>query len=328
MVTINDIARIAGVSKTTVSRVMSNPNIVNQETREKILSIIKEQHFIPNNIAQNLFKGSSKTIGIVIDELANTFFLEVLEGVDKVLTAHDYSLMIYSSQWIASKENQQITSLISKRVSGILLAPLSSNTPSIQQILDAGIPLVVINCKPDNPLCEFVTCNNIKGGRIVGEYCNQLDADQNIVISGFPHQTSLDRETGFFQTINPKKKMISYRCIRTFEDGQKLVDKLIENDHVDTLKTSIFVTNDNVAIGIADSLRKNNIKIPSQVSVIGFDNILLSGLCTVDLSTVNQNAKGIGQESAKNLIDIIENPNHKAHNIIINPVLIKRGSSR
>lgn len=328
MITINDIAKQAGVSKTTVSRVMTKPELVKPATRDKVMSIIKKQHFIPSNIAQNLYKGSSKTIGIVIDELANNFFLEILEGVDRELTTQGYSLMIYASQWDQSKELQQVTSLISKRVSGIILAPTSSDTPAIQQMLDFGIPFVVINCRPDNPLCEYVTCDNLKGGRIVGEYCNRLDADQNIVVTGFPHQTCFEREEGFKETINPRKKLISYDHIRTFEDGQNLVDDLITKDHVNKIKTSIFVTNDNVAISVADALRKRNINIPEQVSVIGFDDILLSGLCTVDLSTVRQDTKRMGQEAAANLIDIIENVNHQRHNTIIDPILVRRSSSR
>ena len=128
MITINDVAHIAGVSKSTVSRVMTNPSIVKAETREKVQRVIRKKNYVPSTIAQNLSGTPTKTVGIVINEMANFFFVEILEGVDRVLSANGYSLEIHSSQWIAEKESAQIRSLISKRADGVLLAPLSSSS--------------------------------------------------------------------------------------------------------------------------------------------------------------------------------------------------------
>ncbi|MFA6846565.1 MAG: LacI family DNA-binding transcriptional regulator [Sphaerochaetaceae bacterium] len=326
MTTINDIARLTGVSKSTISRVMTNPSIVKKTTRDKVLEIIKSQNYVPSNIAQNLSGTSSKNIGIVIDELANCFFIEILEGVEKILSEQDYSLQIYSSQWIAEKEVSQIRSLISKRVSGIMLAPLGKSGPAIDMAMQSNIPIVVINCIPDNPKCEYVSCDNIFGGSLVGKHFNEIKAEQNIIITGFDHQTINHRVQGFLQTVREPEKVIRYCSVSTFDEGRKLAPVLVSKNHINQRRTSIFVTNDNVAIGLMDSLINMGIDIPNQVSIIGFDDILISSLCKIPLSTVSQHAKMLGSIAAKNLLDMINNKKHVPCNTLIKPELILRNS--
>lgn len=327
MTTINDIARLAGVSKSTVSRVITNPSIVRKTTREKVLAVMKECHFVPNSNAQSLSGAPSKTIGVIIDEISNFFFVEIIEGAQECLAEKGYSLMIYSSQWIEEKEKKQAEILISKRISGVLLSPLSTDSPAIQMFRDAGIPTVVVNCIPDDPDCEYVTCDNVRGGELVADHINKTDSEQVILICGFPHQTISDRVKGFRGRLSKEKTLVAYSDISTYEKGRALVPLLIRKNHIDKVKTALFFTNDNVAVGALDTIRDCGLDVPSQVSVYGFDDTQMAQMKCVSLSTVHQDGKKMGFLATDQLIDLIENPNHVPHNSILAPKLIIRGSS-
>ena len=326
MITINDVANLAGVSKSTVSRVMTNPSLVKAETRERVQRVIRRKHYVPSTIAQNLSGTPTKTVGIVINEMANFFFVEILEGVDRVLSANGYSLEIYSSQWIAEKESAQIRALISKRADGVLLAPLSSSSKSITMLLKAKIPLVVFNCIPDSRRCPYVVSDNFAGGTLVGEYMNTLGARQHIVVSGFEHQTITDRVNGCLAALKAKR-IVRYENVSTFEDGESLVPILIKENRIDSIKTALFITNDNVAIGALHKLIENRIRIPEQVSVIGYDDIKLAKLCKVALTTVSQNAFRLGSTAAEKLLDIISQKAVRTDTVFA-PSMIVRESSK
>jgi DNA-binding LacI/PurR family transcriptional regulator len=328
MMTINDIARLAGVSKSTVSRVMTNPQMVKKETREKILAVINKEHFVPNNIAQNLTGAPSKTIGVVIDELANYFFVEILAGIEKVLSSAGYSMQICSSQWIAEREMTQTQSLVSKRVEGILLAPLSSSSPSINFVMQSNVPLVVFNCIPDNPLCAYVTIDNKEGGRLVGKHMNEIHSTQNIVICGFEHQTIKDRVEGCKETLEHPEEVIIYRDVSTFEASETLVPTLIQQNHIDKIPTTLFITNDNVAIGILCKILQAGISIPNQVSIIGYDDILMANLCRIPLTTISQEPRKIGMLAAQKLLDIISAKAKPSVDTLLTPHLVLRESSK
>ena len=326
MITINDVANLAGVSKSTVSRVMTNPSLVKAETRERVQRVIRRKHYVPSTIAQNLSGTPTKTVGIVINEMANFFFVEILEGVDRVLSANGYSLEIYSSQWIAEKESAQIRALISKRADGVLLAPLSSSSKSITMLLKAKIPLVVFNCIPDSRRCPYVVSDNFAGGTLVGEYMNTLGARQHIVVSGFEHQTITDRVNGCLAALKAKR-VVRYENVSTFKDGESLVPILIKENRIDSIKTALFITNDNVAIGALHKLIENRIRIPEQVSVIGYDDIKLAKLCKVALTTVSQNAFRLGSTAAEKLLDIISQKAVRTDTVFA-PSMIVRESSK
>ncbi len=326
-ITIKEIAELAGVSKSTVSRVLSNPSIVKKSTREAVLQVVQEYDFVPNHLAQGLTKGSTKTIGIVVDELYNNFFIEIVEGVDKILSEFDYSLQLYSSRWVEKKEIRDVSNLLSKRVDGILLAPIDSNGRSIKMLKKFGIPFVLINCIPQDTTIPYVAFDNYKGGYLVAEHINTLEKEQTILITGFPHQTVDERLRGFFDKIDNPDDIIHYKHIKKFEDGKEICNVLISRNRIEQTKTVLFVTNDNVAIGICAELIQRGVKIPEQVEVIGFDNIKISALTKVPLTTVSQSIIDIGKLAAWDLLDLISGKELASIGHIIDPELIIRESS-
>ena len=159
-ITINDIARLAGVSKATVSRVLSNTGKVKEGTKARIQKVIDEYNYVPNYAAQSLAGAKTKTIGIVVAELYNSFFMEIIEGVDSVISNFDYSLLIFSSKWDEKKEENDVLSLINKRVDGIILSPIAERNGTIQRLKNADVPFVLINYIPDDKSLNYVAFNN------------------------------------------------------------------------------------------------------------------------------------------------------------------------
>ncbi len=326
--TIDDIAFEAGVSKATVSRVLSHPEIVSEKTRIKVLSVMEKYSYTPNHLAQGLAGTATKTIGVVIDELSNFFFIEIAEGIDYILDSHEYSMLLSSSRWIEQRETRLVSSLISSRVDGVLLAPVSAQPKAVELLQRAGIPFVLINCIPEDKDISFVSSDNHEGGRIAAAYINAHPRQQTIVITGFSHQSIEHRLQGFHEVIESKLRAKHYSQIKTQEDGYNLVPTLISADMIDTTPTTLFVTNDNVAIGIINRLVELGISIPDQVSILGYDNIRIAGSCRVPLTTISQSSVEMGRVATKMLLHLIRNKEKsEVFHHLIKPKLICRESS-
>ncbi|MCK5673637.1 MAG: LacI family DNA-binding transcriptional regulator [Spirochaetales bacterium] len=325
--TISDIAEEAGVSKATVSRVLSNSPKVKPESKDRILQIIKKHSFVPSNLAQSLAGSPRKTVGIIIEELANYFFIEVADGFDQVISQAGYSMQISSSKWNKEKELQLVQQLISSRVDGIILAPVSESSESITLLQNSGIPFLLINIIPKGNEIAYISCDNYMGGKLAADFFNKLNRPSNILITGFPHQTLDHRVKGFKDNFSKWDKIIHYKNINTYEEGYEIASVLLIRNNISEIKTAIFVTNDNVAIGIITKLLELKLSIPRQVSIIGYDDIKLASFCHVPLTTISQNIKDIGKIAAMELLEMIENkdklkPEHK-----IIPQLVIRKSA-
>ncbi|MDR2900832.1 MAG: LacI family transcriptional regulator [Treponema sp.] len=326
--TIDDIAKEAGVSKATVSRVMSKPHLVNEQTREKILSVINKYSYTPNMLAQGLAGMPTKTIGVVIDELTNDFYIEITNGIDSIISSENYSLQLMNSRWMPERELQGIRSMIINRVDGVLITPSSINTEAVQLLEKSGIPFILINITSDDPSISHVCCDNRKGGRIAAEYINTLNREQVIVIPVSGHQTVHERVEGFLERVHTKKmKIIKYSPLKTYEDGYKLAPVLVERDSIQTKKTAIFVSNDYVAMGIISRLLEMNISVPEQVSIVGFDDIRIASQCKIPLTTISQSIFDMGRIAALDLMNMIKSDDEVSFKRIVEPKLVIREST-
>lgn len=325
--TISDIAEEAGVSKATVSRVLSNSPKVKSESKEKILQIIKKHSFVPNNLAQSLAGFSRKTVGIVIEELANFFFIEVADGFDQIISQAGYSMQISSSKWNKEKELQLVQQLISSRVDGIILAPVSDESESISLLQSSDIPFLLINIIPEQKGIAYISCDNYQGGKLAADFFNRMNRPSNILITGFPHQTLDHRVQGFKDNFSKWDEIIHYKNINTYEQGYEIATVLAVRNTLSKIETAIFVTNDNVAIGLITKLLEMGISIPEQVSIIGYDDIKLSSFCRVPLTTISQNIKDIGRIAALELLEMIQDPEKPKPEHRIIPKMVVRESA-
>ncbi len=326
--TITDIAREAGVSKATVSRVLTHPEIVSEATKARVQSVIDKYSYIPSLFAQSLNGAPSKMIGIIIDELSNFFFIEIAEGIDDVLGPQYYTMHLLSSRWVLERETELVKSLINSCVDGVLLAPVRPDSPAIKILQTSNIPFIVMNCIPDDESVSYVACDNIKGGELAAQFVNENRPDQVILITGFNDQSLQHRVEGFSRVIDNDIAHFHYEAIETFEQGSQLVDTILLEKDLKHKKTTLFVTNDNVAIGVMNRLLECGIKIPEQVSIIGYDNIRLANLCRVPLTTISQSSNSMGSIAARELLNLVQNKGNEPYKYLIEPSLVIRESTK
>jgi DNA-binding LacI/PurR family transcriptional regulator len=219
-----------------------------------------------------------------------------------------------------------VKSLISSQVDGVLLAPVAKESRALQLLKASQIPCVIINQIPSDTSLSFVAGDDLEGGRIAAALVNEQEAEQVIVITGFAHQSVEDRVAGFKEVLDSRFLYKRYRFVETQADGAALVTTLIRTEELEQKKTILFVTNDNVAIGIVNELVEQGISIPEQVMVIGYDNIRATSFCRIPLTTVSQSTIHIGEQAAKTLLQLINKERTEALHNLIQPVLIRRHS--
>jgi DNA-binding LacI/PurR family transcriptional regulator len=327
-ITIADIAKEADVSKATVSRALSKPHLVHEKTRQKILSLIEKYSYTPNKLAQGLAGMPTKNIGVIVDEFPNNFYIELADGIDSVMSAHNYFFQVMSSRWQVGRELQGIRSMIINRVDGILMAPVSPESEAVELLKNSGIPFVFMNCRSGDPDISYVCTDNYQGGALLAEHFNALACEQIVIVSVFDHQSVRDRIEGFVDHLDTKTLRVTrYSNAKTYQDGYELAKAIVESDAIRTKKTGLFVANDYVAIGVMVRLLEMGIAVPEQAAVAGFDNIHISAFCKVPLTTVSQSVFDMGRIAAEALMDIINKNGPPPFRHIIEPALIVREST-
>jgi len=327
-ITISDIAREAGVSKATVSRTLSKPQVVNEITRERVNSIIQKHSYTPNSLAQGLAGLPTRNVGVIVDEFPNNFYIDLADGIDRVFSSNNYFFQIMSSRWMAEREMQGIRSMIKNRVDGILIAPASSDSETVEYLKKSGVPFVLMNCFSDDPEISYVDCDNYRGGALMADYFNSLSQDQIIIVSVADHQSVRDRIKGFTDHLKTQaERIVRYTNAKTFTDGYELTPLIVEQNSIRYKKTSLFVTNDYVAIGVITRLIEMGVSIPGQAAVAGFDNIRISSLCRIPLTTISQSVIEMGSAAANALLDLINENVTQPFRHIIEPRLVVRESA-
>jgi DNA-binding LacI/PurR family transcriptional regulator len=327
-ITIDDIANEARVSKSTVSRVLSRPNLVKEKTREQVLSVIAKYSYIPNALAQGLAGLPMKNIGFVVDEFPNNFYIDLADGIDSIISANEYTLQVMSSRWNPSRELQGIRSMVINHTAGILMAPNSPDCEAVDLLKKSKIPFVLLNCRTEDPDISYVSCDNYRGGMLMAEHVKTLDFEQLIILPVSDHQTVMDRVAGFEDYIDIKAmRPIMSSNAKTYQDGYQLAQSIAETYSLKTKKTCLFVANDYVAIGVIAKLLELDISIPGQTAVAGFDDMRISAMCRIPLTTVSQSVYDMGRIAAQALMDrVLQNKTETLHHLI-EPRLIVREST-
>jgi DNA-binding LacI/PurR family transcriptional regulator len=327
-ITIVDIAKEAGVSKATVSRALSKPYMVNENTRNRINTLVQKYSYIPNFLARGLAGMPTKNIGVAVDEFPNNFYIDMADGIDRVVSANNYFFQIMSTGWIVERELQSIQAMVKNKVDGILIAPVAPDSEAVNYLKRSGVPFVLMNCQADDPEISYVYCDNYRGGTLMAEYFNSLSQDQIIIISVADHQSVQDRIKGFTDNLNTSvKSIIRYTNAKTYKDGYELAPLIVEQNSIRMKKTSLFVTNDYVAIGVITRLLEMGLSVPGQTAVAGFDNIRISSFCRIPLTTVSQSVIEMGSTAATALLDLINKNAVQPFRHIIEPRLVVRESA-
>jgi len=307
--TIEEIAELAGVSKTTVSRVLNNKPDVNKATREKILQIISDNDFQPNAFAKAFSLQKSHSIGLIIPYetdyiFSNPFYIEVMRGVSTEINNRGYYLSI-----CYPKDHNYVDMYKQKRVDGyILMSPGSYHSHIIESLYEVKAPFISTAHIPDYPDMISVDVDNYAGGRMITEYLVGLGHKVIAYIGKLSVTSSTDRLHGYQDILKengiiPDEKLVKISNAGTSDSGYQIMKELLsETKDI----TAVFAASDIMTGGIIKAIKEAGLCVPEDISVVGFDDIPSSEYADPPLTTVKQPAFQKGVEATKMLIDLIE----------------------
>ncbi|MDO5540306.1 MAG: LacI family DNA-binding transcriptional regulator [Eubacteriales bacterium] len=300
MSSIREVARLAGVSPATVSRVMNGTANVNEEKRERVLRAISETGFVPNEVARSLFRKSARIIGLVLPDIENPFFTQLADAIEKKADSSGYRVILYNTRNDIEKEKMALQMMISMNADGIIF---SRSNEQLQPFMEESpIPVVVTDTVfSGGHASAYVHCDFYQGGRMATEYLMECGCHKIVCMKGpQTHSSAKSRYEGYRDVC--LENNLEERTVETdysFNMGLTAAEELLEK-YPDA--DGIVACNDMVAISAYKVLYKNHISVPDQVQIIGFDDIFLSTLLTPELTTITQPIKAIGEKAAELII--------------------------
>jgi LacI family transcriptional regulator len=332
-VTMEDVAKKAGVSRSTVSRVLSNYPFVNQQKKNRVLAAIHELSYHPNIIAQSLVKQQTKTIALVVPDIANPFYSEVARGIEEIASKEEYSVVFGSTNGNPAREEKLLSVLIGRQVDGVILSTCGVNVTNFPNIVSRRIPLVLVARKSPFITTDFVGCDNVGGARQVTEHLfDQGYTKIATICVPLTYSTGEERYQGYVDALRNKGVEIKPDYVfigdNSIETGYSLMEQLISRK---PRPDAVFIANNMTAAGALNYCKDHNIKIPEDLAIATFDSFgYLDNLIRPSLTTNQISLYDMGQTTMDLLLKRIRNPQviGNYHEIRLKPVLMVRESTK
>lgn len=328
--TIKDIARLAQVSHTTVSRVINNRPGVKGTTKERVLRLVKELDYRPNLVARGLVARKSKNIGMVITTIRNPFYLELAQGIEETARSFGYNVVLCCTNHDLELEGEQIKELRRRGVDGIILTSAHLRDRHVATLAEEGFPVVLVNRRVMEPevrkRVDYIGIDNIKGGELaMGHLLRMGHRRIGIVRGGLDSSVTVERIEG--------------ACRALAHYGLALEEELIfPGDYLrgsgyqaaiyflslSEPPTAIFSLNDYMALGVYDALIERGVKVPEDMALIGFNDIEFASLRMVGLTTISQKKYTLGAMAVRLLIERIEGGNGGREEVLEPELVIRK----
>lgn len=328
-VTATDVARLAGVSQSAVSRVFTPGASVSKATIAKVRAAAEQLGYRPDPLARAMITGRTRIIGLVVAYLENQFYPVALELLSRALQDRGYHILIFLADNDDRRSAQVMQELIDYRVDGIVTASVAMTSDLTARCEAVGIPVVLFNRGQDDPRLSEVTSDNVAGGRRVAEFLADAGHCRIAHVAGWQgSSTGRDRARGFAEGLAARglepfavipgdySREIAARAARALFAGPEVPD-------------AIFVGNDHMAFAVMDTLRfELGLSIPRDVSVVGYDDVPMAAWPAYDLTTVRQPVNRMVEATVETLLAQIDDPGRPAQKIEIDGPLVVRGSAR
>ena len=327
-VSLRDVAKAAKVSVGTVSNVLNRSEVVAPKTLARVQATIKELGFVPNGFARNLRSGQSRTLGLIVPDVSNPFFTEVARGVEDAASKRDYAVFLCNSDMSATKEERYVNVLIQQQVRGVLITPADMKSDRLDVMRDRGIAVALLDREIKGRTQCSVSVDDVHGGQIAIEYLAGL-GHKNIAWVCGPESIPqvADRGAGVAKAAKVAGSKIETIRVSLMNatNGEEAARKILE---LDVLPTAIFCANDLLALGVMHSLLARKVRVPEQVSVLGYDNIEFAPSAAVPLSSIAQPSYQMGVTAADLLLNECEDgDSHEHQQIRFQPQLVERAST-
>ena len=309
-VTIKDVANLAGVSKTTVSHVLNQTRFVQEETRQRVLAAVEQLGYRPSSIARSLVSKRTKTIGLLISDVSNPFYPDVILGVEEVALANNYSIFLCNTNYDIDRAMKYIRTIIDKSVDGVLFMSSSMTLEMVEEVARHQIHTVVLDygAMKLEELASTITINFAEGIQQAIQHLVEMGHRNIAHVSGpLNLWTSQVRRDAFLQALQKfgldwENAIVIEGDLR-IEGGRKALDQIMK---LDPRPTAVFTANDLMALGLIWAARNYQLNLPKDLSVIGLDDINLSSKIVPPLSTVAMPRNEIGKLAMHMLLDLID----------------------
>ncbi len=327
MSTIGDVAKRAGVSTMTVSRVINNSGYISRETRERVEQAISELGYVPNMLARSLRFKKTKTIALVLTDITNPFFTTVARGVEDTASEQGFSVIFCNTDKSQDDETEYLNLLVQKQVDGALLVPAHSASESISFLREHNVPVVVLDRRIPGIEVDLVRCDSEAGGYQLTRHLQELGHRQIAMLSGpLPVTTAADRLAGYRRAMRDA----SLPCTEFFgsftdHDGYRMAQEALATT---PCPTALFAANNLLAIGCLRALNDAGLRVPDDISVVSFDDLPPAMVFNPFLTVVSQPAYDMGQKATELLLDRLAGKGDSAPQEIILPTqfIVRRSS--
>ncbi|ELM3767460.1 substrate-binding domain-containing protein [Vibrio cholerae] len=331
MATMKDIARLAGVSTSTVSHVINKNRFVSDEIAERVNNAAQQLNYAPSALARSLKMNRTKTIGMLVTTSTNPFFGEVVKGVERSCYHQGYNLILCNTEGDNQRMKASINTLLQKRVDGLLLM-CSTLEGERLDVFDRypDIPIVVMDWGPILFASDKIQDNSLQGGYMAAKHLIECGHKEIGCITGplIRHQAQM-RYEGYKRAlaeagiaINPDWIVESdFEC----EGGYQAFEKLYQRGK---LPSALFVSNDMMAMGVIQAASQRGLRVPDDLSLIGYDDVHIAKFMTPALTTIHQPKYRLGKAAVDTLLYRLENPDTTAQVVQLEPTLVVRNSVR
>jgi DNA-binding LacI/PurR family transcriptional regulator len=326
--TVRDVAELAQVSTATVSRVLAGADVVREDLRERVIRASNTLGYTPNRVARNLRARTTRVIGVVVPDIENPFFTSAICGIEEVLQAANYGLLLANYSENPKRENELLGTLRAEGAAGIIFTPSNAPEADYRELIQAHIPMVAISRSPVGLSVDSVSVANRAGARAATEHLIHLGHRRIAFINGpFLISTARERQAGYEEAfaaadLQMLQELIIYGDFR-HKSGYQAMKALL---NLPSPPTAVFTASNLLTLGALQAIHERSWKIPQQIAIVGFDDLAWAASLQPPLTAVAQPARDVGVTAARLLLDRLAEPQRPTRRIVLETRLVVRAS--
>lgn len=329
--TLKDVARRAGVSVNTVSRVLNSKPDVGSETRARVAQVVAELGYVPDGVARGLRRKVSSTIGVIVTDIGNPFFSAMVKGIEEETRLAGFQMILMNTDEDLALERDAVSVLLQKRVDGVLMTPCQKSDEPVRMLVQRHIPLVLMARRFDSIPTDFVVNDDALGGFLATEYLIAKGHRRILFLNGPPeiwsaHQRLAGYRNALARYAIPESQELTVSTTAKMEGAYQAIKDLLSRG-VDF--TAVYAFSDLLAMGVVRALREAGRKVPGDVAVVGHDDIEFADLLETPLTTVDMSKTRLGRQAAQILLSRLkgEEGDPSAKGVVLAPRLVVRSSA-
>ena len=333
MATIKDVALHAGVSVTTVSHVVNDTRHVSKESRERVELAVRELGYVPSAVARSLKSNTTRTLGMLTPNSSNPYFAEIVRVVEDRCFAAGYTLILCNTEDESSRQRVYLKVLAERRIDGLIVVSTGDDEALMSQLRGLQMPTVLLDREIDDPGCDLVETAHMDGGLLAVRHLLSLGHRRIACIGGPAHVTAGEQRIAGWRLAlaesgaAPDTDALLWRGGFTSQGGYEAMHAILRTDRSVQRPSAVFVCNDLMAIGALRAAHECGVRVPDDLSIVGFDDIELSAYTSPPLTTVAQPKERIGALAVDMLLERVGGRRRETRKVVLQPELRVRAST-